>query len=711
MTDSLRVLMISDLSPLAIEGGGERVLWEQASRLVKRGHRVRILSRLPKDGLTEAVERQGVSIHHFPVDRRSSLRFFASSIREARRAVTRILAEENSDVLHLQQPLSGYGALRSHPPKDLACLYTFLSPAPLEYISRSAMTEYHRSGLIGRVGQVMLWGIERACLRRATRIHVLSDFSAGQLWKLYGIPSDRIVKIPGGADLERFQPAPDRRAVRASLGLPDGSPMLLTVRNLEARMGLDTLIRAMAILRRHVPDVLLLIGGAGSLRGTLESLAASLGLQEHVRFLGYVPETDLPRYYQAADAFVLPTRELEGFGLITVEALAAGTPVLGTPVGATPEILLPLDPSLVFHEATPEAMAEGLRSFLDATGSDPEVGLHLRQACRRHAERHYGWDESVEHLEKILRCLARQQGCDPEPATPCPACGGLARQPDLAYLGTPYLRCPVCQTGVVATLPSAASLRGHYEQDYPRRFPPDRVLAPRTKLFASILDRLQSLRPPGRLLDLGCGGGHLLVEAGQRDWRPLGTDLSHQACINARRAGAPAVQAETAAIPFQDGSVEGVSLINVLDHVLDPLGTLREVHRVLVPGGHLVIRVPNAAFHRPWIRLLTSLGPAVRWYGWDGYPILHVFAFTGGGLTRLVQRAGFHVLEVRNSSFATEVTGPPQLGLRAVLRWLPGLIGAGAASLEILSRGRWLLGPSIELYGRKGPIVEREGGS
>lgn len=699
--------MISDVSPLTIEGGGERVLWEQASRLVKLGHRVRILSRSPRDGLTETVERQGVSLHHFPADRRSLMRFFVSSIREARRAVARILAEEDCDVLHLQQPLSGYGALDSDRARGLPCLYTFYSPAPLEYISRRGMTGLHRPGLIGRAGQVTLWAIERACVRRATRIHVLSDFSAGQLWKLYGIPSDRIVKIPGGADIERFQPALDRRAVRASLGLPDRSPVLLTVRNLEARMGLDTLIRAMAILRRHVADVLLLIGGAGSLRAHLESLAASLGLQEHVHFLGYVPEQDLPRYYQAADAFVLPTRELEGFGLITVEALAAGTPVLGTPVGATPEILLPLEPLLVFREATPEAMAEGLRSFLEAANRDPEAGLRLRQACRRHAEMHYGWDQSVAELEDTFQRLAQRQANVQEPSAPCPACGGLARQPDLAYLGTRYLRCPECHTGVVATLPSADSLRDHYECDYPRRFPPDRVAEPRTDLFDSILDRLQGLRPPARLLDLGCGGGHLLAAAGRRGWRPLGTDLSRQACLNARRAGIPVVQAETAAIPLRDGRVEAVSLINVLDHVLDPLGTLGEAHRVLIPGGHLVIRIPNATFHRPWIRLLTSLGPAPRWYGWDGFPILHVFAFTRDGLRRLANRAGFQVLEIRNSSLATE--GPPgsPAGMLAVLRLLPGLIAAGAASLELLSRGRWLVGPSIELYARKGPVAER----
>ena len=129
-------------------------------------------------------------------------------------------------------------------------------------------------------------------------------------------------------------------------------------------MGLDNLLGAMAVLKVRRPSALLLIGGAGSLRGALEAQSQALGLSEHVKFLGFVPDAELPRYYQAADVFVLPTRELEGFGLVTVEALACGTPVLGTPVGATPEILRALCPTLVFRGPTAALMAEDLEHFL-----------------------------------------------------------------------------------------------------------------------------------------------------------------------------------------------------------------------------------------------------------------------------------------------------------------------------------------------------------
>jgi glycosyltransferase involved in cell wall biosynthesis/SAM-dependent methyltransferase len=703
MTDRLRILTASDTSPVHIRGGAERVLWEQASRLVKRGHRVRVVSRYPAESVAETLEREGVRIQHYPADRRSSARFLLGSILQARKAVTQVLAEEEFDVLQLYQPLSGYGALRSDRARSLPCLYTFLSPTPLEYISRHGMTGHHRPGLIGRVALVILWGIERACLRRATRIHVLSDFSAAQLWKLYRIPSDRIVKIPGGVDIERFRPTPDRGALREALGLPPQSAILLTVRNLEARMGLDALIRAMGPLRQPIPEILLLIGGAGSLRGQLEALTASLGLQQHVRFLDYIPESHLPLYYQAADAFILPTRELEGFGLVTVEALSCGTPVLGTAVGATPEILRPLDSSLILRGTTPEAMADDLKRFFEATRRDSAAAQSLRQACRRHAERHYDWDRLVIRLEETLGQLARGR-TEPPVAQPCPVCDDSILEPDVVYRGTPYLRCPRCRTGVVATLATPASMRRQYEVEYPLRFPHKHVAGVRAELFDSILDQLQALGSKGRLLDVGCGGGHLLASAGQRGWRSLGTDLSHDACGVTRQAGAAAVQAEGAALPFRDGVVDAVSLINVLDHTPQPLATLREAHRVLPPGGHLVIRIPNAAFHRPWIRLLSSLGPLIRWRGWDRYPILHLFALTAGGLRSLVDRAGFHVLTIRNSSLAVEEFPSNQKGMQARgLRLLHGIIAASAASVEFLSRGRWLIGPSIELYAERPP--------
>jgi glycosyltransferase involved in cell wall biosynthesis len=410
MNEALRILLVADVSPLTIRGGAERLLWEEASRLARRGHRVRLACRAPEGETPAEVERDGVHIRHFPCDRRSGLRHLLSSIRNAGQAVTELLGKEPADVLLAFQPLGGFGAFRVRAARAVPACYTFLSPAPLEYASRAGMTARHRGGLAGQVARLVLRAVEGRCLRRAVRIRVLSDFSRDQLGALYRISGPRIVRIPGGVDLARFHPAADPSAVRRDLGLPSGEPLLLTVRNLEYRMGLDNLLRAMALLRPALPHFRLLIGGTGSQRTELEALSARLELQAHVSFLGYLSDESLPRYYQAADMFVLPTRELEGFGLISVEALACGTPVLGTPVGAIPEVLRPLDPALLFPETTPQAMAEHLSSFWRDRLTSPAAAMTLRHACRRHAETSFDWARCVERLEDMLRGVAAAPG-------------------------------------------------------------------------------------------------------------------------------------------------------------------------------------------------------------------------------------------------------------------------------------------------------------
>lgn len=698
---ALRILAIADVSPLNVPGGAERTLWEQARRLASRGHDVRVLCRAPGLEPAAPVVREGVRIVEFASVRRSPADFLRSTLAEARRSAARLLAEQDADLINVYQPLSGYGVLASSIGRRLPSLYSFLSPAPLEYRSRQRMTAHHRAGVTGVAGLAALWMAERACLRRATRIHVMSDFSVSLLWRLYRIPAERTVKIPGGVDVERFQPAADRQQVRAGLGLPLDSPLLLTVRNLEARMGLDTLIAAMVGLVRRSPELRLLIGGAGSHREVLERQVGQLGLDKHVTFLGFVPDADLPRYYQAADVFVLPTRELEGFGLVTAEALACGTPVLGTPVGATPELLESLDPALVFSDATAEAMEADTGAFLDRLARDPGGGVRLREACRRHAESRFGWEHVVDDLERALRDVVERRPVTEASPAVCEACGGVLLPSRLLYNGQRYRACPRCGTRRVVVLPAATEVRCEYEQRYQRRFPPAQIAGARRAMLQSVLAHVGSLAPPGRLLDVGCGGGHLVAAARGDGWRAAGTDLSHEACASAAAAG-PVVQADAGALPFAEATFDALTLVNVLDHTLHPLAVMHEAARVLRPGGLLAVRIPNAAFHAPWPPVLARLGPLGRWRRWDAYPILHLFAFPPAAVRRLVERAGFDVVTLRNSALAA--TAPDDASTRRgstgrrIVRRLTAVL---AGTARVVTGGRWLVGPSIEIYARR----------
>jgi glycosyltransferase involved in cell wall biosynthesis len=165
--------------------------------------------------------------------------------------------------------------------------------------------------------------------------------------------------IPSGVDIHRFSPVSDKNPIRDRLGIPREIPILFTVRNLMPRMGLENLIQAMAQVRDAFlgQDIRLYIGGKGPLRELLMSRIMELGLNHQVYLLGSITEEELPSYYQACDYFILPTEELEGFGLVTLEALATNTPVIGTPVGATPEILKQFNPNLLTHGILPDDIA------------------------------------------------------------------------------------------------------------------------------------------------------------------------------------------------------------------------------------------------------------------------------------------------------------------------------------------------------------------
>jgi glycosyltransferase involved in cell wall biosynthesis len=184
--------------------------------------------------------------------------------------------------------------------------------------------------------------------------------------------------------------------VRERLGIAPAARLVVTLRNLEPRMGLLELLRAMPAVRAAHPDVHLVVAGTGPLAPALQAETTGLGLTGAVRFAGFVPEADLPAFYGAADLFVLPTQALEGFGLVTLESLACGTPVAGTPIGATPELLEPLDPALVFDGASSDSIARGLIRVLARGDAEP-----LRERARAYTAA-FTWDSVAAAFENEL---------------------------------------------------------------------------------------------------------------------------------------------------------------------------------------------------------------------------------------------------------------------------------------------------------------------
>ncbi|MDQ1910391.1 glycosyltransferase family 4 protein [Paenibacillus sp. GD4] len=239
--------------------------------------------------------------------------------------------------------------------------------------------------------------IEQNVYRRSDAFIVLSVYFRDVLSREFGIDESRIHVIPGAADIHRFRPAEDREGVRRRLGLAPNARVLFSARRLVRRMGIDQLIRAMRQVCAAVPDTVLLVAGAGPLEEELKALIAEQSLQGSVRMLGRVSNEELVDWYQAADLSIVPTLTLEGFGLVTTEALACGTPVLGTPYGGTKEILEGLSEQLLFADHSPEAMAQKLVSVL--TGECP---IPSREACRDYVLQHYTWPRIAACVTEVL---------------------------------------------------------------------------------------------------------------------------------------------------------------------------------------------------------------------------------------------------------------------------------------------------------------------
>lgn len=271
------------------------------------------------------------------------------------------------------------------------------------WAEEARVEELKERAAMGR--QVRYWvkkQVERMTYRRSDHFIVLSRYFEQLLSEGYGISKQNIHIVPGGVDTNRFVPSPWRKRLRETLGIQEGQQVLFCARRLVQRMGLDRLVQAMADVARRHSEAALYIAGTGPQQQRLKQMIADLCLQGTVHLLGQVSNEELVQWYQAADLSIVPTVTLEGFGLVTVESLACGTPVLGTPYGGTKEILEQVSGGLMFADGTSQAMAAKLCAVL--SGQQP---VPSREACREHVLRHYTWERTARSVTGVFELETR----------------------------------------------------------------------------------------------------------------------------------------------------------------------------------------------------------------------------------------------------------------------------------------------------------------
>ncbi|MFQ5878664.1 MAG: glycosyltransferase [Dehalococcoidia bacterium] len=249
---------------------------------------------------------------------------------------------------------------------------------------------------------------EHRVAQTADRIVCASRDERNLLVRLYGVPAGCIRVVPCGVDLDLFRPM-DKGEARRRLRLDD-APIILYVGRLEPLKGIDILLRAVAQLSDDVPFRLLIVGGderSTGERRQLEGLAREIGIAERVLFAGAVDHHQLPLYYNAADVCAVPSY-YESFGLVAVEAMACGTPVVATRVGGLAGTVRDGETGYLIPWRCPEPFADKLETLL----INDELRQRLGQAARAAVEP-YRWHSVADQVEAIYQELlaAPEEAC------------------------------------------------------------------------------------------------------------------------------------------------------------------------------------------------------------------------------------------------------------------------------------------------------------
>ena len=280
-------------------------------------------------------------------------------------------------------------------------------------------------------------------------------------------------------------------------------------------------------------------------------------------------------------------------------------------------------------------------------------------------------------------------------AVVCP-CGGGESPTEVFQTATRrYVACPACGLVFLSPRPASSLVEEYYRESYDGSYGAAESSADRQPVFAGVLAHLLERRkPPGRLLDIGCGDGAFLMLCREAGWTCSGVEVSQGAAERARAKGfsvlSPEALSQTTA-----GQFDVVTLVNVLETVTDPAAIVRAMTQQVKPQGMIAVRVSNGLFHQ-------RMRAPVRWRGSQYDQAFHLFSYSPNALRRLIEASGFEVISLRNSAPSLgPVTSANSRGRR--LKWR--VVGRGLSMVADLayrlSGGRLVWAPSFELIARR----------
>lgn len=395
----MRILCLTDAVWPDHAGGISKTVLFETQGLLARGHELVVVSRMLRADDLHYEKRDGYDLYRYVGPAMGSIfgpAYPLATLVKLPQMLRKLHRQYEFDVAYVNNVFQGVALFYSG--CAIPMVYVFHASAYREIEIDLRQGKYKKLSWLARVANGIVKLLEKKVLIGASAIVARSDFMRNEIRDLYGdVGAKKISRIPLGIDTEQFEFSPDSSRVREFLDIPSVGPILLTVRRLVARTGVENLILAMKRVVEEFSSATLLVIGKGYLEGALKILVKEHGLEKNVVMLGFVSEELLPKYYQAADIFVLPTQAYEGFGLATLEALSSGTPVLATPVGANPEVLRLLDPDFVMDGIDANTIGNNIAQWLMHRASD-----QWRQRCRNYCMENFTRDQVCLQIESLL---------------------------------------------------------------------------------------------------------------------------------------------------------------------------------------------------------------------------------------------------------------------------------------------------------------------
>jgi glycosyltransferase involved in cell wall biosynthesis len=368
-------------------GGIERVVYEQGKRLMRHGFDVTVLTsrmKTPKGYVVDGIKVRcydslnqafGLGIP-YPIPQINSFKPFLKTVNEA-------------DLVHVH----GHPYLSS---LFAAKLANFLGK-PVVVTQHNTFIEYE-SSFWDHVEWLNDATVGKQVLKSADKIITVSNATKRYVLSLGANPQKTSV-LHNGVDIDRFKPNLENRAtIRRKLNISDDATVILTVRRLVYKNGIDTLLESAQIAAKQNPKLVFLAVGKGPDLEPVQTRIRQFEITNNFKLAGFVPDAELPAFYNAADLFILPSKSGEGLPLVALEAMSSGLPVIATNVGGIKEVMLKDNGNLVPPD-NPEKMAKAVLELAQTDLSAQKTSLHDI------FKRKNSWEGNVKSLIEIYEEL------------------------------------------------------------------------------------------------------------------------------------------------------------------------------------------------------------------------------------------------------------------------------------------------------------------